>query len=198
MFKLVEPNCFAAIAAAIAEAALRLPQQYRMAYVLARVEQEMRSANSLRDKVWKAKREAYRDIRDLFEALGIENPDLAILEVDIMGRRRGFSLKRFLERQAYATAHQAIRAITQIDTVQDANQRYHVAKQDKDDVWQLVTQVRVLQTSLEACIDYSHRFRQQPPAATLKYQIDGLARALPGLAWCFTNGSFEVAVGSDC
>jgi hypothetical protein len=198
VFKLVQPNCFAAIAAAIAEAALHLPQQYRTAYVLARLEQEMRSANSLRAKAWEARRETYDGLKGLFEMLSMEDPLLAVIEIDRrMGQRRGFNLKRFLERRVSATAHQAIHAMAEIDTVHCAIRRFQVAKQDRDDAGHLVTRFRGLLTSLNACIDYSRRFRQRPPAGILKGHLQRLAKYLPGLAWCFMAETFRTDVGRD-
>lgn len=196
MFKLVQPNCFSAIAAAITEAVLRLPQHYRTAYVLARVEQEMRSAKSLCNRTWNARRSARRGIRDLFETLGIEASLEAAFTIEIrLERGRGLNLKRFLKRQTYATAHQAIHAIAKIDTVRAAVRRYQVAKQDDADARRLLNHVRAVFISLEACIDYSDRFRRQPPAGTLKGHIQRLEKNLPDLAWCFMAGSFKAGDG---
>lgn len=196
MFKLVQPNCFAAIAVAITEAVLCLPQHYRTAYILVRVEQEMRSAKSLCNRTWNARRAACRGIRDLFETLGIEAPLEAAFAIEVqLERGRGLNLKRFLERQTYATAHQAIHAIAKIDTVRAAVRRYQMAKQDDADAGQLLNQVRAVFISLEACIDYSGRFRRQPPAGTLKGHIQRLEKNLPALAWCFITGSFKAGDG---
>jgi hypothetical protein len=194
MLALVHSDCLARVAGGIAEETLRLPHQYRFDYIWTSLDQEVQSARSL---CWKTALTATRacyGIIDVLTQLGVEDPWIAMDKIDNRSEsHKGRKLRRILQRCKYGTAHQAIRAMTEIGTVQAAVQRYHEARQDSARAQKLCDGIAALQRSLRALADHSYVSWWTPITPYLKRHANKLAKGLPGLAWCFLEAAFKAA-----
>ena len=150
MFDLVQPNCFEALHASIAEAAHRLRPRYRAEYVEACLRREIRGSNALERRAFQAMTDSRHRIIWVLETLGVENAWKAGHQIASAADTLTVSqLEHLMLNFDYGTAHQSIEAIAHLEKLQIAIQRYVDAKNDAWRARDLCRRLRDFQVGLE-------------------------------------------------